>query len=89
MADVHENLRLAEFLLERAITMNYVHVIDLLKENVKNAKSFVEKYEATKTYSPSKLINDFFQIVAPQKNILPVSTPRVTVVAEYQNPHWV
>jgi hypothetical protein len=95
-ADSLEDLRIAKMILQIAKDNDYHKVVLYLEHNVRKAQDAVDAHDK---FSPSKMLNDFFEVVAPRsptdKPVLPftmdqrtVSLPG-TVVVDYHEPHYV
>ena len=95
-ADALEDLRIAKMILQIAKENNYHKVIVYLENNVRKAQEVLDSLDR---FSPSKMLNEFFEILAPQSpkesNILPFTVSRCmvplkeVVVVDYHQPHCV
>lgn len=87
-----EELRIAKMILQIAKENNYHKIVIYLEHNVKKAQETVDAFGG---FSPSKMLLEFFEIVAPRspkEPLLPFTTDQCTpsfreVVV--QEPHYV
>jgi hypothetical protein len=91
-----EELRIAKMILQIAKENNYQKIVIYLENNVKKAQEIVDAFGG---FSPSKMLSDFFEIVAPRsptEPVLPFTTDQCKpchnmkqVVVNYYEPHCV
>jgi hypothetical protein len=88
-----EDLRIAKMILQIAKDNHYSKVLIYLEDNVRKAQSALDSFDR---YSPGKLLEGFFEIVAPRspkEPLLPFTmdqcTTPVRVVVNYSEPHYV
>ena len=77
-ASALEELRIAEMILQIAKDNCYSKVVIYLEDNVRKAQAAVNTFDK---FSPTKLLNDFFEIVAPRspkEPTLPFNTNQCT-----------
>uniref|UniRef100_A0A6C0B1Q8 Uncharacterized protein n=1 Tax=viral metagenome TaxID=1070528 RepID=A0A6C0B1Q8_9ZZZZ len=92
LADAQEELRIAKVILQIAKENHYSKVVTYLEQNVLKAQKAVDAFGG---FSPSKMLFDFFEIVAPRspQPELPFTTVKSTtpiqVVVNYSEPHYV
>jgi hypothetical protein len=93
LAEAKEELRIAKVILQIAVENNYQKVVSYLEQNVFKAQKAVDAFGG---FSPSKLLEGFFEIVAPRspkEPLLPFtmkqSTTPIQVVVNYSEPHYV
>jgi len=92
-ASALEELRIAEMILQIAKDNHYTKVVIYLEDNVRKAQAAVKTFD---NFSPTKLLNDFFEIVAPRspkEQVLPFITHQCTtpirIVVNYNEPNSV
>jgi len=96
LADAQEELRIAKAILQIAKDNHYTKVVQYLEQNVLKAQKAVDAFGG---FSPSKMLFDFFEIVAPRspkEPELPFTTDQCKpmpflkqVVVNYYEPHCV
>jgi hypothetical protein len=95
-ADALEELRIAKAILQIAVENRYSKVVTYLEQNVLKAQKAVDAFGG---FSPSKMLSDFFEIVAPRsptEPVLPFTMDQCKpchnmkqVVVNYYEPHCV
>lgn len=87
-----EDLRIAKMILRIAKDNDYHKVVGYLEHNVQKAQATVDAFDG---FSPGKLLNDFFEIVAPRspkEPVLPFTTDQCAPTLRgviVQEPHYV
>jgi len=88
-----EELRIAKVILQIAKENNYHKIVSYLEHNVQKAQDIVNAFGG---FSPSRMLLEFFEIVAPRSSaepVLPFTTDQCTTPSFrgviVQEPHYV